>query len=440
MKLIFRRIVYIFFIIIFLVVAPLTIFYTMGYRYNLEKGRVQKTGVMKITTVPRDADIYLNGEKQASQSPAKIEYLLPGDYEIRLAKDGYHDWQKKLSVAENGTTFAEKIMLFKNASATPLTASATVSWLVSPDKNVVIFSDKSGTISLIDINSGLLGEVSGGNLEAISKIDGAADLQLLSFSPSGRYVLAKNASGKTTAYYLIDTVLKSSKKISAALIDLKWAGDKDALYGLDKSGLRQVDLSALTAKTAIKKIAADDFFISGSSLYYLAGNKLQKTDLNGGNTTTIAALAASGTISALKNDRAFIINSDNGTTQIVDLNQKLKTITVNAEYADWLNDNSVILHSDYEIYIFETGSNYPELITRLGTKLTAVTWHPGGRHIVFSSDGKINILELDNREYRNITILNQGGADSLTLDRAGNNLYFSGQSGENTAVYKLNLQ
>lgn len=442
MKLMHRRAIYIFFVAIFLVAAPLIVFYTMGYRYNLDKGRVQKTGVIKITTLPRGADIYLNGVKyEAGQTPAKAEYMLPGDYEIRLTKDGYFDWQKKLAVAENGTTFAEKIMLFKKSTPTLISQSTTAAWLVSPDQNMIAQADSTGHISLIDINSGLLGEVSGGNIETIATISDAANLQFIGFSPSGRYLLAQSISGKTVNNYLIDTILKTSRKISAAQTQIKWSGDRETIYALDKAGLWQIDLASLTTKISVAKISANDFFVSGNALYTLTDSALIKSELNGANTSTVASVSGTGgKINAIRNNRALITQPQNGVLQIVDLNQKMKTITSSAKAVTWLSNNSFIFYNDFEISIFSLADNYPELITRVGTKITAATWHPAGKHLIFSSDGKIKIIELDNREFRNITEINTGSADYLAVDRSGNNLYFYGESAGKIGSYKLNLQ
>ena len=116
MTLIYRRITYSIFIIIFLIAAPTVILYTQGYRFNFEKGRIQKTGILVISSVPRRADIFLNGKKiENKTTPARLENILPADYEIKLAKNGYHDWNKRLTVLENSSTFAEKILLWKNS-------------------------------------------------------------------------------------------------------------------------------------------------------------------------------------------------------------------------------------------------------------------------------------------------------------------------------------
>ncbi len=442
MKLLHRRIVYSIFVGIFLVAAPLIVFYTMGYRYNLDKGRVQKTGVMKITTVPRGADIYLNGVKyETSQTPAKVEYLLPGDYEIKLTKDGYYDWRKKLAVAENGTTFAEKIMLFKKSSAEAITESSTVSWLVSPDKNMIAVADNLGNVSLIDINSGLMGEISGGNIDVVARISGMPGLRLTAFSPTGRYIIGQDSTGTAPNSYLIDTLLKTAKKLPSSASPAKWAADKDLLYALDKSGLSQIDLSTMAAKVIAKKISGNDFYVFGNSLYILTDDGLIKSALNGESTATAAVVSGSGAkIDSIRNNRALISRESDGNLQIADLNQKIKTVSVAAKDWEWLDNGMMMIYNDYEIFTFDLGNNYPELITRVGSKITAAAWHPAGRHIIFSADGKIGIIELDNREFRNITEINNGSAEYIAIDRAGKNIYFSGGSNGKSGVYKLNIQ
>ena len=95
MTLLYRRITYITFIIIFLILAPAAILYTQGFRYNFHYSRVQKTGIMIISSMPRRAQISLNGTVyDKDTTPTKVENMLPGDYEITLTKEGYHNGTK----------------------------------------------------------------------------------------------------------------------------------------------------------------------------------------------------------------------------------------------------------------------------------------------------------------------------------------------------------
>jgi len=440
MTLFHRRLIYVIFIIIFLVATPLIVLYTMGYRYNFTKGRVQKTGILKITSLPRGADIYLNGIKYTGQTPAKIEKVLPGDYEIKLSKNGYFNWQKKLAVYENGTTFAEDVILWKQSQSLILSTTSPSSWLVSPDKNIVAFVSGS-EIGLLDINSGIFGEISGGNIEIISTLANEDGIKLISWSPSGRYILAR-ISDALVSYFLIDTMAKTNKKISGSgksYITIKWDSATDNLYGLDKAGLWQVDLSSLKT-TLVTKIGGNDFYFYNRYLYWLNNQGLGRQTADGqGAIEQIANLNCSTAcqINTIKGSKALIIDPTDKNLFIIDLNRQLKNITATAGGLDWLNNDSLVFYNYFEIYIFDFSKDSPELITRLGTPITAAIWHPQGRHLIFSSDGKIKIIELDNRELRNIIDVASGQADFLTIDRSGDNLYYSI---DRQGIFKLNIK
>ena len=81
-------------IVIFLVSAPAIIFYTAGYRYDWNKGEVQKTGVISIKAQPKNAKVFLNGVKLDKELPMRLSNRAPGTYQLKISKQGYHTWQK----------------------------------------------------------------------------------------------------------------------------------------------------------------------------------------------------------------------------------------------------------------------------------------------------------------------------------------------------------
>ena len=99
-------------IMTFLILAPIVILYTAGYRYNSKKQRVEKVGIIFVRSRPSGADIYLDGKKRTETTPARLRDLLPGDYDVKISKKGYSDWDKVLPVGSELTTFAESIALF----------------------------------------------------------------------------------------------------------------------------------------------------------------------------------------------------------------------------------------------------------------------------------------------------------------------------------------
>ena len=48
-----RRILYISFILIFIILVPITIFYAAGYRYNFKQNKIEKTGILYIDSKPK---------------------------------------------------------------------------------------------------------------------------------------------------------------------------------------------------------------------------------------------------------------------------------------------------------------------------------------------------------------------------------------------------
>ena len=44
---------------------------------------------------------------------AIITNLFPEEYDIKIEKENYHPWQKKLNVSPGKSTFAQNIILFK---------------------------------------------------------------------------------------------------------------------------------------------------------------------------------------------------------------------------------------------------------------------------------------------------------------------------------------
>jgi len=60
MKLRYRRLIYSTFIFIFVILTPIIILYTSGYRYNFKKRTIEKTGILYLESKPKDALILIN--------------------------------------------------------------------------------------------------------------------------------------------------------------------------------------------------------------------------------------------------------------------------------------------------------------------------------------------------------------------------------------------
>jgi len=101
----------------FLVVSPVLVFYSMGYRLDLEKMKITLTGGIYVRTFPTADKITF--DSKTSEKPAIFsnsvfkQSLLPNPHTVLVEKNGYYDYYKTVTVQEKQVTKLENILLFK---------------------------------------------------------------------------------------------------------------------------------------------------------------------------------------------------------------------------------------------------------------------------------------------------------------------------------------
>jgi hypothetical protein len=93
-------------VFLFLVLSPLVAFYANGYRFG-DQYQFRKTGGIYIVIEGEDYVIYLNEKEQDASSIFRrnlfIQNLRPDAYRLKVEKDMYYPWEKKVDV------FSEKV-------------------------------------------------------------------------------------------------------------------------------------------------------------------------------------------------------------------------------------------------------------------------------------------------------------------------------------------
>lgn len=146
-----RKLLFTFFVILFLTISPTIIFLASGYRYDFINKSVQKTGLISIKSKPEDALILLNNKKQynffnkyfsknkqAIISPANIPNLLPGNYIIDLKKEGYWGWRKSVNLLPNKAINFKNVFLFKKNDPEQIIDSKIENLYIAPDKKNIL--------------------------------------------------------------------------------------------------------------------------------------------------------------------------------------------------------------------------------------------------------------------------------------------------------------
>ena len=111
-----RTVLFLIFLTLFLLITPLAIFYSQGYRIDIDSKRITQTGGLFLKVIPKQAEIYLN-EKLTKKTDfffgsALIENLLPRKYKIEIKKEGYHPWEKNLEIKEKEVVETKNIVVF----------------------------------------------------------------------------------------------------------------------------------------------------------------------------------------------------------------------------------------------------------------------------------------------------------------------------------------
>lgn len=110
-----RRILFYVAVGVFVIGSISAMLYAQGYSYSFSDNRLVKTGAI-VVRVNTSATIYRDGERVGATSflgnSFGIVHLLPGQYEVRVARDGYSTWKKVVRVDEGLVTeFPEVVLL-----------------------------------------------------------------------------------------------------------------------------------------------------------------------------------------------------------------------------------------------------------------------------------------------------------------------------------------
>lgn len=126
-------------IILFVVVGTfLTIKFTQGYRLDFTNKTLKPTGLLVASSVPKGAQVFVNGElKTATDNTLSLE---PGEYEVKIVKDGFLPWQKKLVVEKELVTLAVALLFPKVPDLKPLTFDEAQNPQLSPDGTKIVYS------------------------------------------------------------------------------------------------------------------------------------------------------------------------------------------------------------------------------------------------------------------------------------------------------------
>ena len=117
-----------------------------GYRYNLSQRMVEGTGLLVANSMPQGASVYL--DDLLTTATDDTLHLQPGDYQIRLEKDGYTPWQKKLKIEKELVTQTNARLFPSVPSLSAITVNSATDPHASPDGQKIAYKIATTSASL----------------------------------------------------------------------------------------------------------------------------------------------------------------------------------------------------------------------------------------------------------------------------------------------------
>lgn len=128
-----------------LLTSVAAIAYNKGYRPSFTKKGpvVEATGLLVATSEPDGAQVFLNNQLKTATNDTLN--LPEDDYQIKIAKDGYITWEKRLKI-KNGVVTETQARLFPTApDLRAITSTGALSPTLSPDGIKLVYGIASGS-------------------------------------------------------------------------------------------------------------------------------------------------------------------------------------------------------------------------------------------------------------------------------------------------------
>jgi len=247
-----------FFIFIFILAGTiLAVFYGKGYRLDFGNGTpaVSKTGLMVTTSIPDGAQVFINGNLTTATNNTLD--LTPGEYTVKITKEGYFPWEKLLKVEKELVTKADALLYPLAPKLESITTLGANNPVLDPSGIKIAFtvasqSAQKNGIYVYDMNSrSVLSLQTAAKHIADDSIDlfSTADI---SWTPDGESLVATIA-GQTTYLLNASQLNDAPRNITATLSSFQ------EQYETDRKEKAAAQVAGL--KPTLRKMIADNFTI-----------------------------------------------------------------------------------------------------------------------------------------------------------------------------------
>jgi len=375
-----RTILFVICVLLFLLICPLAVLYSQGYRIAFNGGvKISQTGGLFVKAYPKQVDVQID-EIKPSKHPLNektdfffgsllVENLFPKKYKVEVKKEGFLTWQKILEVKEKGVTEIKNIILFPDNKEFSIFATDLKNFWFSPDGKKIIFQeeDKSGwSLKDYDLNSNVKGHLIDDNDISTKK----PELLNLEFSPDSKEINLEVAILEDVKYFKINLeknppaltkIISSATTTETMLVSKKINNDT---YYLDKQGnlfknKEKLNDKPFTIKQETKydlEIFQEYIFLQEDKNLYKFNTELKSFEKFAENVNILKISPTSRTLAYLSDYEAWLLFlKDREYEPKRKAGEKLLLLRLSEKINDcyWLNDDYLVLNIGEAIKIIE---------------------------------------------------------------------------------------
>lgn len=186
-------------------------FFIRGYRVDIDNKTITTTGLLAANSVPKGASVYID-DKLVTATDDTIN-LPPGEYTVKIVKDGFFPWQKKVTIKKE-VVYQTGAELFTNTpDLKKLTSTGAINPSLSLDGQKIAYSVASASAStkngvwISNLSNGGLNPIRSSS-QQLARVQPGIDWTETNFiwSPDNSQILAISGSiDQPSAAYLLAT-------------------------------------------------------------------------------------------------------------------------------------------------------------------------------------------------------------------------------------------
>ncbi|PIT93653.1 hypothetical protein COU00_03200 [Candidatus Falkowbacteria bacterium CG10_big_fil_rev_8_21_14_0_10_43_11] len=451
-----RRLLYIFCILLFLISAPAISFYAAGYEFDFFSGRINRTGILIVETEPKGVSVDLGEKKkynwlydffyqdQELKTPIKLRNLLPDEYEITLAKEGYFSYQDKVKINSGQVALLNDIVLFRRSQPEIISGKNIINSRLSRDgKKLALLSPDALLIVALD----------GGQTQEINLDKERIESRIaeIFWAPSDKKILLTYQNYPVFNVETGKKELEAKNYFSGNIQSVQWDSFSDnKIYARQNNRLYLLDLAQKKTLFLFNQKAPADFLIKDDKVFFIESKNgdynLASYDLKTNAFIKRMPVPAAPDYDLMDFGQKLIYLYDKRHSLLF-LVDPFSPIPVQNSLANAreflpLTDGKILYWNDFEIWLYDGAQNDKTLISRLSEKIGKVLAYQGNAdYLIYNTRMGVNILNFKNKDNLNFTkILDWQGTSGLAADTAAEKLYFISQFDNTRALWRLEIQ